>query len=326
MKLKYIVQLLSFYLTVMTTVLNVQSSDKQTESWAKMIRETRGTSVIFERKVFDKAGEKPRDVKKHQIRIQSGAIFFRLLDNYADATNYTTSRTVASGRWENMRWAVQANDLYLTTETNHDSNGTLWLFDDLAQDLTEEVICWGIRKVNRATFEPTGSNGFQAKFMQTGWEMAGEVLSFSEEGLPTKLLYVSRGPSGPYRTNLVEYDFDTQAKIPCLPKEIRSFLLTGDRQIPHIFHHIEEYKFADLPKEAFLPVVFSGAKPFRAELVTTDKGVFQRKGEELVKVGVSASAMPVRNSLRFLYFVLVLVLGGTLVLVFRHSKATKLKR
>lgn len=321
------IQLLAL-LVLVRALPSACANEKATAEWAQTIREGGPASVLCERKVFDSEGEKPRDIKKHQFRRQRGALFFRSLADYADATNYANSRMMAAGLWDGARWAVQANDLYLTDETegNHDTNSLAWVFGALAQDLADEVFCWGIRNLDPATFVGNGSNHFRASLRQAGWETTGEVLEFSDDGLPTKLVCVLRGPNGPYRTNLIEYTFGPRAKAPCLPKEIKSFLVLGDRRIPHVFLQIEESRFANspMPKDEFLPVVFSSSAPFRFELVTTSRGLFQRQGSELVKVTDRSSVKPVGARLRYIYFLVALIAGGTLVLVLRRrSPATK---
>lgn len=329
MTMKCAIQIAVLFPMLLRIPSDAQAGEKETAKWAQSIREERPAFVLCERKVFDKAGEKPRDVKKHQFRRQSGGLFFRSLGDYSDATNYANSRMVAAGRWGDTRWAVQANDLHLSEETdkNHAANSVVWLFGDLAQDLADEVFGWGIGHLDPATLVETSSNGFRAALRQAGWETSGEVLEFSDVGLPTKLVCVFRGPSGPYQTNEIEYSFDAQAKMPCLPKEIRSFSVLGGRRIPHIFLHIEESQFADnpMPKEQFLPALFSSAAPFRFDLVTTEKGVFQRQGDRLVKVPDRSSAKPVGARMRYLYFLLVVVAGGTLVLALRRRSTAPKK-
>lgn len=322
LRTRYAIQFLLLSLLFLNYTPDAKATEKETANWTQSIREERPASLLCERKVFDAAGEKPRDVKKHQFRRQSGGLFFRSLGDYADATNYANSRMVAAGRWEDTKWAVQANDLHLSQETdrNHAMNSVVWLFGDLAQDLADEVFCWGIRNLDPATLVPTRLNQFRAALRQTGWEMSGEVLEFSDSGLPTKLLCIFQGPTGPYQTNEIECTFSPQAKTPCLPKEIRSFLLIGSRRIPQIFLHIEEYQFTEnlMPKEQFLPGLFSSAAPFRFDLVTTERGVFQQQGDKLVKVPDRSTAKPVGAKMRYLYFLLVFVAGGTLVLALRR--------
>ncbi|MCL4789472.1 MAG: hypothetical protein KJ070_22230 [Verrucomicrobia bacterium] len=306
----------------------VGAGEREISKWAQFIREQRAATVLCERTVFDEAGEKPRDVKKHQFRRQHGALFFRSLADYADATNYANSRTMAAGHWENSRWAVQANDLYLTDamDTNSATKSLVWVFGDLAQELADEVFCWGIN-ADPATLVATSPGHFRASHRQAGWEATGEVIAFSDAGLPTKLICIFKGPSGPYRTNVIEYTFDPQAKLPCLPKSIRSFLVLGERQIPRVFLHIEEFQFMDsaMPRDQFSPEVFSRVAPFRFDLVTTAHGLFQRRGDELVKVRDASSAKPVGAKLRYLYLLLVLVAGGTLVLALRRRSTVPTK-
>ncbi len=307
-----------------------RASEKQTADWTQTIREIRTASVLCERKVFNDTGNKPRDVKKHQLRRQTGSLFFRVLHDYGDATNYVNSRMLAAGHWGETRWAVQVNDLFLSNETekNHATNSMVWFFGDLAQEFANEVFCWGLRNLDPASLKATSPNHFRGSLRQSGWEINGELLEFSEIGLPTKLVYILSGPTGPYQTNEVQYDFAPHAEMPCLPTEIRSFLILGDRRIAHVFIHIEEAAFSEglLPEDQFLPVLFSSAKPFRFELVTTEKGLFQRNGDMLVKVPDSSSAKPASNKMRYLYFLLVFVAGGTLMLVLRRRFQTTSKK
>jgi hypothetical protein len=316
-------------IVVLISPPNVEAGEVETAKWVQFIREGQAATVLCERTVFDEAGEKPRDVKKHQFRRQNGALFFRSLAEYADATNYANSRMMAAGHWGSSRWAVQANDLYLTDEMDKSlaTNSLVWVFGDLALDLADEVFCWGIRNMDPATLVETGSKRFRASLRQAGWETTGEVMEFSSSGLPTKLICVFKGPSGPYRTNLIEYTFEPEARVPCLPKEVRSFLVLGERRIPRVFLHIEEFQFMDsaMPRDQFLPEVFSRVAPFRFDLVTTKHGLFQRRGDELLKVRDASSAKPVGTKLRYLYFLLVLVAGGTLVLALRRRSTVPKK-
>lgn len=330
MKIRYLMHyevLLSVML--LKIALNAEATEKETARWAQAIREDRPASVLCERILFDENGEKRMDVKKHQLRRQSEALFFRELKTYEDATNYANSRTLAAGRWGDIRWAVQFNDVIYSTETEnkHATNSAAWLFGNIARQFTDHVFCWGINQLDPATLVETGVNQFRASLRHAGFNVAGEVLEFSEFGLPTKLVCVFRGPSGPYQTNLIEYRFDAQAKLPCLPKEVRCYTVRGEKRIPRVFLNIEECQFADhpMPKEQFLPGVFSNAAPFRFELVTTEKGNFQRAGDDLVKVIDRSSAKPVGARMRYLYFLLVVVAGGTLVLALRHRSTAPKK-
>ncbi|MCO5052041.1 MAG: hypothetical protein M9920_07035 [Verrucomicrobiae bacterium] len=321
---------------------SVSATPAETARWARMVHESRSVSMLLERQVFDQTGEKHQNDDKYQIRSQIGGFFFRELTKYADAANYTNSRMYVAGYGNDTRWMVQANDLFVEeAEMNLRTNMLLSFPIGMGQSVRDEVLCWGILNADPTTLVATDGNRFQAAVKRpiweipsggvevsdtnkdvgrAGWEIRGEVLEFSDAGLPLRLEYVTHGPKGPVRTNLIEYRLDSEAKLPCLPREIRTFKLSGTKKIPHMVYLIEDFHFTAgvMPKEQFLPTVFSDAAPFRANLIVKPEGFFQQMDGKLVKVPDASTVKPIGVKIRYLYILLVVVAGGTLVLALRR--------
>lgn len=299
--------------------IGVKADEAQTARWIHAVREERPVSILCERVIFDEKGEKPRDIKKHQFKRQSGALFFRELGDYANAADYTQGRFVAAGYSGDSWWAVQANDVFMASapDRSQTTNALVWVFADLARDLANELFCWGVRSITPASLVHAGSRRFQAPTWHDGWEVSGEVLDFSGAGQPKRLQYVFSGPQGPSQTNQIDYVFDPAVPETGWPREIKAYRILGAQRVPQIFITLHEvtHHARPLPEEEFLPAVFARAAPFRFELVESPRGLFQREGDELIQVKVAVAQTPAGTKLRFLYFLLVLVAGGTLLLV-----------